>query len=156
MTPEHLKTLSSFFDGERVDESELAAGLADPDAASFLADCAAIRLRVLSDQGRPSDRFYASMEEALRRSPWRRLAGHRYFPASVAAGLVLAAGLAGFQLGTLAGQRELPAFVPTAAQTGTAAEGTRTMAGTAEARPPAAGLRLRFDGWREAGETARE
>jgi hypothetical protein len=66
MNANHLQILSKFFDGEAVDPALLAESLAQPDAATYLAECAALRAWVREDESRPSERFYEAMHRVLR------------------------------------------------------------------------------------------
>jgi len=78
VNPNHLQILSRFFDGETVDPALLAESLAQPEAATYLAECAALRAWTREDESRPSERFYEAMYRMLkpgggRRPLWRRL-----------------------------------------------------------------------------------
>ena len=66
MHERHLYALSRFFDGESVDPPLLLESLADPEAATYLTEWAALRAAVREDDSRPSDRFYASMAAVVR------------------------------------------------------------------------------------------
>jgi hypothetical protein len=99
MKPEHVETLASLFDGERVDPVALADALGDEEAPALLADFAALRLMAVEDVERPGDDFYAGMAPVLRRHRWREAWKSALRPA-LAACLLLLAGLAGYSLGS--------------------------------------------------------
>jgi hypothetical protein len=57
VNPNHLQILSRFFDGEAVDPALLAESLSQPEAATYLAECAALRAWIRGDERRPSPKF---------------------------------------------------------------------------------------------------
>jgi hypothetical protein len=161
MNAEHQDVLSAFFDGESVDPSALIEALAEPDAASLLADFAALRAEAQRDLGRPSDRFYHGMSNKLRGGRVRWLWKRVRLPA-LAASLLFAAAAGGFLLRpTLAPSAPMvlmlqhPIAMPSVPAVRTTItpydgdqraaagrEGQRTLAG-----PPMPVLRLRFSQW---------
>lgn len=161
MKPEHLEVLSALFDGERVDPSLLAEALADPRAADVLAEFASLRLLARELRAQPSDGFYGRMEGVLRRKGLRDRVTRLLLPA-MAAGLVIAAGVAGFMAGSLFGPTG-PMPAPRAATVARVpapsfvAPGPVPDAGPAATpaprrvpeSPPPSDLRLRFTHWQD-------
>ena len=101
MNERYLYALSRFFDGESVDPPLLLESLADPEAATYLTEWAALRAAVREDDSRPSDRFYASMAAVLTPAPVRRASWGRWIGPAVAASVLLAAGSTAVQAGRL-------------------------------------------------------
>jgi len=101
----HLEILSRFFDGETVDPRLLAEALAQPDAAHYLTECAALRTLARDDEAPPSEGFYERTRSILTpgatsRSIWRWL-----IQPALAASLVLV----GAALGSEYATRRVPA-----------------------------------------------
>ena len=174
MNEHQLHALSRFFDGEPVDPPLLLESLANPDAASYLTQWAALRAAVREDDSRPSDRFYASMSSVLKPTPRRRPFWGRWIGPAVAASLVLVAGITGFDAGRQFQRQRSQTTGPTRAvedaaqpHTSGADRETRRITPPAPAavpldqprRPqlttrgpgdwPVADTRLRFESWRE-------
>ena len=97
MNASQMQVLSRFFDGEAVDPALLAESLADPEAATYLAQCAALRAWVRDDDARPSDGFYERMNRALKSADWHRAFWTRLARPAVAAGLLLVGGAVGYE-----------------------------------------------------------
>jgi hypothetical protein len=140
MTETHLDTLSALIDGETVDPTALAEALADPQAAATLRQFAACRAELRDDPDRPDEAFYATMQQVLRPSWWRRVGSRGVMAAALATALLLAA-LTGFAV------RPLVSPVP-----GGGAPARATSA-AAQVAPPAAVLDRRPPAPEQAGPT---
>jgi hypothetical protein len=181
MNERHLYALSRFFDGESVDPPLLLESLADPEAATYLTEWAALRAAVREDDSRPSDRFYASMAAVLTPTPVRRASWGRWIGPAVAASVLLAAGSTGFEAGRLFQRQHTQTAGPIraverAAQTHApgAEQATRRLTPPGPTAVPAvtppqpqpptrrpedwpvADSRLRFESWREAQRGGQE
>jgi hypothetical protein len=153
MTPNHIETLSSFFDGEAVDADVLADALAQTEAIDFLVDSARFRRAVAQDASRPSDEFREAMREKLTHSESRRTTRRRIVEMALAASLALAAAAGGFGFRTLLEKAApAPSVRPgTTARSGPATGGPRreTTSAPATAPIPSPNLRIRFDEWHD-------
>jgi hypothetical protein len=108
MNANHLQILSKFFDGEAVDPALLAESLAQPDAATYLAECAALRAWVREDESRPSERFYEAMHRVLRTGGVRKTLWRRLVPPALAAGILLAGVALGYEYRSRSEPRPTP------------------------------------------------
>jgi negative regulator of sigma E activity len=167
MDEKHAEVLSAFFDGERVDADLLAESLAQPGSSELLAQFAAMRREVERDDCRPRPEFLEQTAEKMRRLKSRRLWARRLGRLSLAASLLLLAGLAGFELGSSGGNRrqgevaQITAPPPVAMHVETATSqpatlppaplttqtSTKPVAKTDTNPPPRESLRLRFGSW---------
>jgi hypothetical protein len=98
VNPNHLQVLSRFFDGESVEPALLAESLAEPDAATYLAECAALRAWIRDDESRPSERFYDAMHRALSPANTRRALWRRLVRPALAASLLLVGAALGYEI----------------------------------------------------------
>ena len=93
MNRDPLEVLSAFIDGEESDPRALAEALCEPGSREALRDFALLRAEVLSDDGRPDNDFYATMERRLgnrgRLRQWWATPLRVPIPVAVAAGVAL-------------------------------------------------------------------
>jgi len=177
VNPNHLQILSRFFDGETVDPALLAESLAQPEAATYLAECAALRAWTREDESRPSERFYEAMYRALKPGGARRPLWRWLVRPALAASMLLVGVALGYEYRSRVEPR--PATPRVAVETRPAAMspvvGELAVSGTiARQTPPGPALptkaaapprarslpvpvaQLRFGSWRETGRGGEE
>ena len=167
MNGNYEEVLSAFFDGEAVDPDRLAASLQEPDAINALVEFARLRRAVYADTSRPGEQLCESMRDTLASADRRHRVRRRLVQLSLAASLVLAAGLGGFGLNALltrhqgppsfagaghvasqapAARSAPPVTAPVSAPAGSSTQGAKVPLASRPA-VPSPDLRMRFPDW---------